>query len=60
VHASAGRPSGLAWLSCVLPIGQSEWVTERGRFPEIPVCVWAKQKGGSWKAVHDIWNADTK
>src|SRR5580765_4720635 len=39
MHASAGRPSGLAWLSCVLPIGQSEWVTERGRFPEIPECL---------------------
>jgi len=29
-------------------------VTETGKF----VCVWRKQKDGSWKAVHDIWNGD--
>jgi ketosteroid isomerase-like protein len=29
-------------------------VTEAGKY----VCVWKKQKDGSWKAVHDIWNAD--
>jgi len=31
-------------------------VNEAGKY----VCVWAKQKDGSWKAIHDIWNADTK
>jgi ketosteroid isomerase-like protein len=31
-------------------------VNEKGKY----VCVWAKQKDGSWKAVHDIWNSDTK
>ena len=31
-------------------------VSETGKY----VCVWAKQKDGSWKAVHDIWNSDTK
>ena len=31
-------------------------VSEKGKY----VCLWAKQKDGSWKAVHDIWNADTK
>jgi ketosteroid isomerase-like protein len=31
-------------------------VNEVGKY----VCVWAKQKDGSWKAVHDIWNSDTK
>ena len=29
-------------------------VTETGKF----VCVWKKQKDGSWKAMHDIWNGD--
>ncbi len=24
------------------------------------VCVWAKQADGGWKAVQDIWNADSK
>lgn len=31
-------------------------VNEVGKY----VCVWARQKDGSWKAIHDIWNADTK
>ncbi len=31
-------------------------VNEVGKY----VCVWAKQKDGSWKAVHDMWNSDTK
>jgi ketosteroid isomerase-like protein len=24
------------------------------------VCVWKKDKDGKWKAIHDIWNQDTK
>jgi uncharacterized protein (TIGR02246 family) len=24
------------------------------------VCVWRKQNDGTWKAVHDIWNTDSK
>jgi ketosteroid isomerase-like protein len=24
------------------------------------VCVWKKDKDGNWKAIHDIWNQDTK
>ena len=24
------------------------------------VCTWKKQKGGTWKAIHDIWNTDAK
>ena len=31
-------------------------VTEKGKY----VCIWKKDKGGSWKAIHDIWNADAK
>lgn len=31
-------------------------VNEKGKY----VCVWAKQPDGTWKAIHDIWNADTK
>ena len=29
-------------------------VSETGKY----VCVWQKQADGSWKAIHDIWNAD--
>ena len=24
------------------------------------VCVWRKQSDGTWKALHDIWNTDSK
>jgi len=24
------------------------------------VCVWRKQSDGTWKAVHDLWNTDSK
>ena len=31
-------------------------IHERGKY----LCVWKKQSDGSWKAVHDMWNADAK
>ena len=31
-------------------------VMEKGKY----VCTWKKQKDGSWKAIHDIWNSDSK
>ena len=31
-------------------------VNEKGKY----LCVWKKQKDGTWKAIHDMWNADSK
>jgi ketosteroid isomerase-like protein len=31
-------------------------VSEQGKY----LCVWKKQADGSWKAVHDMWNSDSK
>jgi ketosteroid isomerase-like protein len=31
-------------------------VTDKGKY----VCVWRKQKDGTWKAIHDSWNTDAK
>jgi ketosteroid isomerase-like protein len=31
-------------------------VSGKGKY----LCVWKKQKDGSWKALHDMWNADAK
>lgn len=31
-------------------------VTEKGKF----LCTWKKQKDGTWKAIHDMWNSDSK
>jgi ketosteroid isomerase-like protein len=30
--------------------------SEKGKY----LCVWRKQKDGTWKAVHDMWNSDSK
>jgi len=31
-------------------------VDEKGKY----LCVWKKQGDGTWKAIHDMWNADSK
>ncbi len=31
-------------------------VNEKGKY----LCVWAKQSDGTWKAIHDMWNTDSK
>jgi ketosteroid isomerase-like protein len=31
-------------------------VMERGKY----VCIWAKQADGTWKAIHDTWNTDSR
>ncbi len=31
-------------------------VTENGKY----LCAWAKQADGTWKAIHDMWNSDSK
>lgn len=31
-------------------------VVEKGKY----LCVWSKGKDGKWKAIHDMWNTDTK
>jgi ketosteroid isomerase-like protein len=36
--------------------GADGTVLEKGKY----LCVWSKGKDGSWKALHDMWNQDTK
>ena len=31
-------------------------VNEKGKY----LCLWAKQADGTWKAIHDMWNTDSK
>jgi ketosteroid isomerase-like protein len=31
-------------------------VVEKGKY----VCIWARQADGTWKAIHDTWNTDSK
>ena len=49
-----GFTSGTYQLAFTGPDGKK--VSETGKY----LCNWKKQKDGSWKSVHDMWNADTK
>ena len=57
-HAGAtgdlGYTSGTYEDSFTGPDGKP--VREVGKY----LCVWKKQADGSWKAIHDMWNADAK
>lgn len=37
-------------------VGSDGAVMEKGKY----LCVWSKEKDGKWKALHDMWNTDTK
>jgi ketosteroid isomerase-like protein len=54
VAGELGYTSGPYESSFKGPDGKT--VSEKGKY----VCVWRKQKDGGWKAIHDIWNADSK
>ena len=60
VHAAASKSGELGFTSGTYedsftgPDGKR--VTEKGKY----VCIWAKQPDGSWKAIHDAWNTDSK
>jgi ketosteroid isomerase-like protein len=49
-----GFTSGTSEVSVKGPDGKP--VSQKGKY----VCIWGKQKDGSWKAIHDIWNSDAK
>ena len=36
--------------------GSDGTVAEKGKY----LCVWSKSKDGKWKAMHDMWNSDSK
>ena len=59
-HAGGSRGGDLGFTtgtyedSFVGPDGNR--VLEKGKY----VCIWAKQPDGTWKAIHDTWNTDSK
>lgn len=60
VHAGASKNGDLGFTAGTYEDSfkgpDGKMVHEKGKY----VCTWAKQKDGSWKAVHDIWNSDAK
>jgi ketosteroid isomerase-like protein len=59
-HAEVTRSSDLGFTSGTYRASSKgpdgKLVTENGKY----VCVWKKQANGSWKAIHDIWNTDSR
>lgn len=54
VTGALGSTTGTYEDSFKGPDGKT--VVGKGKY----VCVWRKQSDGTWKAVHDMWNADSK
>ena len=54
VNGDIGYTAGAYEDSFKGPDGKT--VIEKGKY----LCVWKKQKDGTWKAVHDMWNTDFK
>jgi ketosteroid isomerase-like protein len=60
VHASVSKSGDMGYTTGMYEDSYTgadgKTVNEKGKY----VCIWAKQKDGQWKAVHDIWNSDSK
>lgn len=54
VNGDLGFTAGTYEDSSKGPDGKQ--VSAKGKY----LCVWKKQKDGTWKAVHDMWNGDAK
>ncbi len=60
VHAAVAKSGDLGYTAGTYEASfkgpDGKQVSEKGKY----VCTWRKQKDGTWKAIHDIWNADAK
>ncbi len=60
VHAEVAKSGDLGYTAGTYEASfkgpDGKQVSEKGKY----VCTWRKQKDGTWKAIHDIWNTDVK
>lgn len=60
VHAGAAKSGDLGFTSGTYEVTfkgpDGKPGSEKGKY----LCTWSKQKDGSWKATHDMWNSDSK
>ncbi len=60
LHASVSKGGDLGYTTGTYEDSykgaDGKLVTEKGKY----VCIWKKQKDGSWKAIHDTWNSDSR
>ena len=60
VHAEVAKSGDLGYTTGTYESSfkgpDGKLVSEKGKY----LCNWRKQKDGTWKAVHDMWNSDAK
>lgn len=60
VHAEVSRSGELGYTAGTYEASSKgpdgKQVIEKGKY----LCTWKLQKDGTWKAIHDMWNADSK
>jgi ketosteroid isomerase-like protein len=60
VHAEVAKSGDLGYTAGTYESSfkgpDGKMVSEKGKY----LCSWRKQKDGTWKAVHDMWNSDAK
>lgn len=60
VHAGVSASGDLGFTAGTYEVSfkgsDGKPVTERGKY----LCNWKKGKDGTWKAIHDMWNGDSK
>ena len=60
VHASVSKSGELGFTAGTYEDSfkgpDGAMVHETGKY----LCMWRKQKDGTWKAIHDMWNTDSK
>ncbi len=60
VHAGVAKSGDLGYTAGTYEASfkgpDGKQVSEKGKY----VTAWRKQKDGTWKAIHDIWNTDAK
>jgi ketosteroid isomerase-like protein len=53
-HGDTAIETGRWTLEIVMP-GHAQPTKDKGKY----IVVWKRQKGGEWRASHDIWNSDS-
>jgi len=60
VHAAVAKSGDLGYTAGSYEDSFQGPDGKQGRGKGKYACTWRKQKDGTWKAIHDIWNTDAK
>jgi uncharacterized protein (TIGR02246 family) len=60
VHAATAKSNDLGYTTGTYVASfkgpDGKLVSQKGKY----LCTWMKQKDGTWKAIHDMWNTDAR